>query len=200
MRSAPGATLRQSGSLVVYGTAAGSNALGQTRIRYWACTLPDGGSTLLGERATAGRYPPNATMRRVTVAGSYVAAIESSGIGAAAKCVAADGHFCRRPRHTVALVDAKHLSSSSVTIHGVVDRLLVGADGASGAAVWTQAVANGQINVSSLVTRSRRAGGEGVAGTVAQGPIDPSSLSLDGLRLRYTEHGETHSVNLARNL
>jgi hypothetical protein len=186
--------------LVVYGTDAGTNALGQTRIRYWACTLPDGASTLVGERATSGRYPPNATMRRVTIAGSYVAAIESRGVGAAARCVAADGHFCRRPRHVVVLVDARHLTSTTIAIHGVVGRLLVGADGASGASVWTQALANGQIKVSSVVTRSRRGSGEGVTGMVAQGPIDPGSLSLHGLRLRYTEHGKTHSVNLARNL
>jgi hypothetical protein len=108
--------------------------------------------------------------------------------------------LCRRPVHTVVLVDAKHSSSSTVAFHGAVGRLLVGADGASGAAVWTQAAGNGQIKVSSVVTRSRGKSGEGVTGMVAQGPIDPDSLSLDGLRLRYSEHRKTHSVNLARNL
>jgi hypothetical protein len=195
-----GTTLLQSGSLVVYGTDAGTNALGQTRIRYWTCTLPDGASTLLGTSATGGKYPANATVRRITITGSYVAAIESSGVGAAARCVAADGHFCRRPGHAVVLVDAKHSSSSTLAIHGAVGRLLVGADGATGAAVWTQAVGNGQIKISSVVTRSSGKSSEGVAGMVAEGPIDPSSLSLDGLRLRYTEHGKAHSVNLARRL
>ena len=98
------------------------------------------------------------------------------------------------------LVDSTDRSSSSAGPATRVGRLLVGADGASGAAVWTQAAGNGQIKVSSIVTRSSRRGGEGATGTVAQGPIDPSSLSLDGLRLRYTEHGRTHSVNLAREL
>ncbi len=196
----PGTTLTQSGSLVVYGTGAGTNALGQTRTRYWACTLPDGASTAVGERATGGKYPPNATMRRITIAASYVAAIESTGVGAAARCVARDGHFCHRPDHELVLVDAKHSSSSTIAIHGVVGRLLVGADGASGAAVWTQAAGNGQVKVSSVVTRTRGKSSEGVTGIVAEGRIDPGSLTLDGLRLRYTERGKPRSVNLARNL
>jgi hypothetical protein len=196
----PGTTLLQSGSVVVYGTDAGTNALRQAVTRYWACALPTGSSSWVGSRASGGRYPPNATMRHVAIAGNFVAAVDSFGVGATAKCVADDGHFCRRPKHEVTLVDAQDGSSGSVSPAKGIGRLLVGADGRTGAAAWTQSTGGGQIKVSFIVTRSMKDSGESFGGTVAQGPIDPSSLSLDGTRLRYTEHGKTHSVNLARRL
>jgi hypothetical protein len=195
----PGTTLRQSGSVVVYGTGAGTNPLGQTRTRFWACTLPDGASTPLGERASGGRYPANATMRRVTIAGSYVAAVESSGAGAAARCVARDGHFCHRPDRTVMLVNAALGGSSGSDIHATVGRLLVGASGPTGAVVYTQPASRGRIVLSWDVMTVKGAGTQG-GGFSLIGAVDPRSLSLHGLRLRYTEHGQTHSVNLGRAL
>jgi hypothetical protein len=195
-----GTTLRQAGSVVVYGTGAGTNSLGQTVTRYWACTLPTGRSNWIGTRASAGKYPPNATMRRVTITGTYVAAVDSSGIGATAKCIAADGHFCHRPGRAVMLLDAQNGASSSDEAPARVGRLLVWADGASGAAVWTTAVAHGQITILADVMTTHKDFSSGVGGPVTHGPIDPGSLTLHGLRLGYTEHGTIHSVNLVRDL
>jgi hypothetical protein len=196
----PGTTLRQTGQVVVYGTAAGTNALGQTVTRYWACTLPTGSSTWVGSRANGGKYPPNTTMRDVTIAGPYVATVGSSGIGAAAKCIADDGHFCQRPVRAVKLVDALRQGAVGVGPVGPVGRLLVGAAGASGAAVWTGAPINGQITISADVMKTVRRGVKSNGGPVAHGPIEPSSLSLHGLRLRYLEHGKTHSLKLGNGL
>lgn len=196
----PGTTLEQSGSVVVYGTDAGINSLGQMRTRFWACTLPDGASTSLGERATGGKYPANATMRRVVIAGSYVAAIESSGAGAAARCVARDGHFCHRPVHVITLVDARARGSSTSEINRPVGRLLVGAVGGSGAVVYTQRAGRGRITISWQVMQTSGASTQGSGSSLTGRAIDPRSLSLDGLRLRYVEHGQRHSVNLVHQL
>jgi hypothetical protein len=192
-----GTTLRQTGPVVVYGTGAGTSALGQTVTRYWACTVPTGRSNWLGTRASGGKYPPNATMRHVTITGTYVAAVDSSGSGATAKCIAADGHFCHRPARAVMLLDATNGASSSTGPATRVSRLLVGTDAASGAAVWTTPAGRGQITISSDVMTTHGDITIGQSGPVTHGPIDPSSLTLNGLRLRYTEHGKVHSVRLS---
>lgn len=191
-----GTTLRQTDEVVVYGTGGGTNALGQTVTRYWACTLPTGRSNWLGTRASGGKYPPNATMRHVTITGMYVAAVDSSGSGATAKCVAADGHFCHRPVRAVMLLNAQNGASNSDGPVTRVSRLLVGADGSSGAMVWTTALRRGQIAISADVMTTHGDITIGQSGPVAHGPIDPSSLTLNGLRLRYTERGKVHSVKL----
>jgi hypothetical protein len=195
-----GTTLQQTGPVVVYGTGAGTNALGQTVTRYWACTLPSGDSNWLGTRTSAGRYPANATMRRVTIAGPFAAAIDSYGVGATAKCIAGDGHFCHRPARAVVLLDANNGASSSTGPARHVGRLLVDTDAATGVAVWTTTAGRGQVTISSIVMTPQGDITTSIGGPFTHGPIDPSSLTLHGLRLRYTEHGKSHSVNVRRAL
>jgi hypothetical protein len=196
----PGTTLRQTGPVVVYGTGAGTNALGQTVTRYWACLLPIGDSSWLGTRASGGKYPPNATMRRVTISGSYVAVIDSSGVGATAKCIAADGHFCHRPARAVLLLDTNNGISISSGPARHVGRLLVATDAASGVVAWTTAAGHGQTRLSAGVMTTHGNLTNSIIGPFVRGPIDPSSLALHGLRLHYTEHGKPHSVNVRRAL
>lgn len=182
--------------VLVYPKATGNDGLGEPLTTYYVCLRPGGTKVAIGQNATGqGEYPPNITVNRFQIKGTFVAAQDSSGAGEAAACSKFQTTGCPSVKNWIEVVDAKARRHLMVPTIAATPLALSSA----GALAWIDTATPSTAGVVLRALVLHRGPPHQLAGsiqTVATGTVDLHSLHLDGLTLHWTESGQARQVTL----
>lgn len=183
----------------MYTKQVGLDNYGGELTEYFACTRPQGEPVEIGQSDTGdGEYPANFATSDLTISGTYVADIQTSGMADAAGCAKYDPTADCQASITsfVEVVDAKTHRRLQTTATSGIGPLAVSP---LGALAWVQSP--GATSSSSPPTLQavvlRRGAPRQLTGTIQTldtGAI--GSLSFSGLSLRWTNAGQAKSQTL----
>jgi hypothetical protein len=184
--------------VLVYGRAAGEDSFASPLTVYYACTRPGGAGVRVGANAPSdGEYPAQETTSRIKVAGTYVAAVSSSGAGDAAACSKYSGTDagCPSVKSWVEALDARtHRSLSLPIAAGAGPTALVVC--ASGAVAWIEQTVSTSTLRAVVLHRGAPRRLAGTVQTLDTGDIARFSLHINGLTLRWTTGGQPKQLTL----
>lgn len=145
---------------------------------------------------SGGEYPPDETLRGLRIAGLYVAAISSTSEGSAAVCSKSEAE-CPSPSYAIRIVNARSRSAASFpTTRSVISLGL----SAAGVLAWTETASGASRMTRLLAVAVQPVRYHRLLGRVeilASGDIDPTSLSVAGATVIWTEGGARQARTLA---
>ena len=190
--------------VIIYGKRRGQAEFDVPLTAYYACLRPAGKSALVGLDAPPdGEYPSNNTTNTIRVAGTYVAALSTSGTGDAAACHKYDpDNSCPTPTAWIQLVDANSRRQARIPTGGFGAGPI--ALSASGAVAWVgyTSTASPPFYDATLYAMVLHAGLPGqLAGTTqtldTSSGVELKSLHWSGLTLSWTNTGRPRRATLA---
>jgi hypothetical protein len=182
--------------VVVYAKAGGVDQLDSTVTTYYACVRPAGAPMRIGDDAVGdGEYPPNETTYGIRVAGTYVAALSSSGAAQSAACSKFEPSAdCPAVSYWIEALDARTHRRLRLATGPSVTALAVSP---AGAVAWIeQPTSSVAVLYAVVLHRGPRGRLAGTVQSVDMGTIHSRSLGLRGLRLSWTNSDRDKSLTL----
>lgn len=190
--------IKRTSKVIVYGKSTGTDEYSGGPLRtFYACLRPAGKSTAVGQNAGGGgEYPGNEAMSELSVAGTYVADVSSSGWGSAAACSKYEGNdpICNQQiTWWIETVQASTRRRLKIDLSDGADALALSS---AGAVAWLEptTTSSGEVLQAMVLRRGGPGHLSGSVQTLDTGAI--GSLRFNGLTLTWTNAGMGKSQTL----
>jgi len=184
-------------SVIVFGKHTGMQTSNGPETAYFACLRPRGARVRLGYDAPGDDiYGSDETTGAFRAAGTYVAALSSSGEASRTVCDKYQQPNCPQPRNWLRIADVRLRHSVAFDVRGgsVITLILSPA----GAVAWLEYTGSSSYELRGTALRTTDPTRlTGAPALIDSGAIDRPSLRFDGLTLRWTRDGQPHTQALS---
>jgi hypothetical protein len=189
---------RKTSKVIVYTKQGGLDQYSGPLTTYYACTRPGGKSIAVGQTAGPdGEYPGNEALSDLTVAGTYVADLYTTGYASAAACSKYEGstdpECAQQITYAINGADVRRRRGFQIDLPVGISGLTVSS---AGAVAWLEpTTTSSEVTLQAMVLRRGGRGHlTGTAQTLDTGAI--GSLRFKGLTLSWSNTGVAKSQTL----